>query len=134
MELAAITAWLASARPFAQGVALYAQVGPSKTYQKLFSLGENDYSRKVLERELQDLVGEAQAEVVELKLPLPTPEPPATERHPCRLVAHDAAPALADVRRQLKAVRDERSHTHPHLTAPRAGKKPGTPRPIASWS
>ncbi|UOQ99897.1 hypothetical protein MUN81_10440 [Hymenobacter sp. 5317J-9] len=128
MELAAITAWLASARPFAQGVALYAQVGTNATYQRLFALGESDYSAQVLARELRAMVGEVKEEIAALANAAPPPEPPAAALPtPAPVVPNTpvgvGSPALAQVRAQLRAVRDERSQAHAQLTARNLGKK-----------
>jgi hypothetical protein len=124
LPLSAISAWLASDRPFAQGAALYAAAGPSATYQRLFALGATDYSRQVLERELSALVQDVRAEVAAVQstppaapaliMPAPVPTPPPAGAN---------SPLLADVRRQLKAARDERSTSHAQLTAPNLGRK-----------
>lgn len=113
MKLSDITTWLESSRDFAQGAALYQALGPSATYKRLFTLGKNDYTRQVLARELGELLGAARQEVAPSSSPLPVvptavaaPIPPPVD-----------SPVLMGVRRQLKAVRDERSHLHPQLTA-----------------
>ncbi|MDO7877823.1 hypothetical protein Q5H93_24010 [Hymenobacter sp. ASUV-10] len=124
VPLSAISAWLASDRPFAQGAALYAAAGPSDTYKRLFGLAATDYSRQVLERELRALVHDVPAEVAAVG-PLPLPEPPAPAG-PAPVPGPPAgadSPLLVDVRQQLKAVRDERSTCHAQLTAPNLGKK-----------
>ncbi len=135
MKLPDIQAWLASEQDFKQGVALYAALGQNPVYQRLFTLGATDYSRRVLLRELSSLVapgrdtiavavheltalvseinkgGEVVAELVP-PIALPAASVPGVD-----------SPLLADVRQQLKAARDERSHLHPQLTAKNLGKK-----------
>lgn len=124
MNAADIRAWLASGQDFAQGVVLYDQVGTSATFKRLFDLGATAYSQGVLLRELSALVAGppasaapppasaapvpvlASAPAAEAPLPASEASPPAT------------ADLLADLATQLKAVRDERSHVHPQLTAP----------------
>ena len=112
MNAADIPAWLASGQDFAQGVALYELVGTSSTFRLLFGLGPTAYSRGVLLRELQALVlatPPVPAPVLAAPAPAALAPPPASE------VADALLAGLAD---QLKAVRDERSHLHPQLTAP----------------
>jgi hypothetical protein len=116
MKLSDITAWLASEQDFAQGAALYAALGPSATYKRLFSLGASDLSRVVLQRELAALVEVPEALASPLPAAAATPEPtpaPAPEKAPVGA----ESPLLAKVRQDLKATRDERSHLHPQLTA-----------------
>jgi len=124
MNLPDVSTWLASDRDFKQGVALYAALGTSTTYQRLFGLGATDYSRQVLARELGALVDPAPAEVAPVVVPAP---PLAVATVPVPAAASPEAPAnpqlLADLQQQLRAVRDERSHLHPQLTAPNLGKK-----------
>ena len=113
MNDADIRAWLASGQDFAQGAALYEQVGTSNTFKCLFGLGPTDYSRRVLLRELSALGAAPAPEVPVLAMPAQVAEawqasPPASEA--CDVL-------LADLATQLKAVRDERSHLHPQLTA-----------------
>lgn len=134
MKLHDITAWLASDRDFAPGVALYNAGTPSKTYQRLFALGATEYSRSVLVRELRALVDVVPAPAP-LVAPVAAPEPPAavpalaavpvaTDSLPQPPAAALApSPVLHDVYQQLKAVRDERSHLHPQLTGKNVGKK-----------
>jgi hypothetical protein len=124
MKLSEVSAWLASDRSFAAGAAIYAAVGRSKTYQRLFALGETPYSRQVLERELVALVREVKTEIDALSPPLPpaAPETLAPAPEPVVPTGGPASPALAGLRDQLKAVRDERSHLHPQLTAKNLGK------------
>ena len=99
-----VLSWLAVPADFARGVALYAQLGGSPVYQQLFALGETSYSRDVLVRQLRQLCGG-------LPTPAAVPAPRALE--------HVApVPALAGVRAELKAARDERSQLHAQLTAP----------------
>jgi hypothetical protein len=122
MKLPDITAWLASGCDFKQGVALYAALGASATYQRLFSLGATDYSRQVLVRELSALVPAVEP------APMPVPPPPAVALQGPALAPEPppAGPApqlLANLRQQLRAARDERSHLHPQLTAKNVGKK-----------
>ena len=107
MKLADIANWLASDRKFTQGAALYAALGPSATYKRLFTLGDNSYARQVLERELRELLGAGPP----VAAPVVSPPPPAAAP------PEPASPVLVGVRQQLKAVRDERSHIHPQLTA-----------------
>ncbi|MDO7875535.1 hypothetical protein Q5H93_12395 [Hymenobacter sp. ASUV-10] len=125
VPLSAISAWLASDRPFAQGAALYAAVGPSDTYKRLFGLAATDYSRQVLERELRALVHDVPAQVAAVAPPPPPAPPvavvPAAVSAPAPAGAD--SPLLVDVRQQLKAVRDERSHIHPQLTGKNVGTK-----------
>lgn len=113
MNAADIRAWLASGQEFAQGVALYALVGTSDTFKHLFGLGPTDYSRRVLLRELSALVA-APASAAPVPILVAEASPPAS-------AATDAL--LVDLTSQLKAVRDERSHLHPQLTAPGVTKK-----------
>jgi len=126
LPLSAISAWLASDRPFAQGTALYAAAGPSDTYKRLFSLAATDYSRQVLERELRTLVRDVQVEIAAVA-PLPPPAPPAPAAEAASPAptppAGSDSPLLDQVRQQLKAVRDERSHIHPQLTGKNVGTK-----------
>jgi hypothetical protein len=125
MKLSDIRAWLDSARDFTQGRALYAASGPSKAYQRLFSLGATEYSRQVLARELTGLVEVVEPAVEVLSPPLP-PETPPTPVVPAPEVPSIVAATkelLVGLSQQLRAVRDERSHLHPQLTAARAGKK-----------
>ena len=133
MNLPDVSTWLASAdRDFKQGVALYAALGTSTTYQRLFGLGATDYSCQVLLRELSALVATpvpeaAPAPVVVLAPPVVVPAPPAAAPVPVVAPAPelraDVEGLLADLRDQLRAVRDERSHIHPQLTAKNVGKK-----------
>ena len=122
MNLPDINAWLASDRDFKQGVALYAALGTSATYQRLFRLGATDYSHQVLVRELSALV------LAVAPAPAPTPSAPAAAPlgpapAPAPPTAEPAPQLLDDVTQQLKAVRDERSHLHPQLTARGTGQK-----------
>lgn len=124
MKLSDIRAWLASDRDYAQGAALYAALGTSKTYQRLFGLAATTYSRGVLARELEALVVEVQhaiaaseqvsPETAPLPVPAPAPEAPRPEQTSQLLVSLDL---------QLRQVRDERSHLHPQLTGKGVGKK-----------
>ena len=134
MKLSDITAWLASNRDFKQGAALYAALGTNKTYVRLFALGATPYSQQVLGRELQALVGEEKLEIASpspepppeppaAAVPTPAPEPPKASLAAAPVPAARAEQALADVSQQLRAVRDERSHLHPQLTAKNIGKK-----------
>ncbi|MGI4760470.1 MAG: hypothetical protein ACRYF0_07175 [Janthinobacterium lividum] len=121
MNAADIRAWLASGQDFTQGVALYDLVGTSATFKRLFALGATTYSQGVLLRELSALVAAppaSAAPVLASEVPAPAAEAPlpATEASPPASAATDAL--LADLASQLKAVRDERSHLHPQLTAP----------------
>jgi hypothetical protein len=117
MNAADIPAWLASGQDFAQGAALYEQVGASSTFKHLFGLGPTDYSRRVLLRELSALVvAPTLAPAPAALAPPPASEPPPAAEAP--LPSSEATDALlADLAKQLKAVRDERSHLHPQLTA-----------------
>lgn len=114
-------AWLAAPADFAQGAALYRQLGGSAVYQQLFALGETGYSRQVLERELQTLASRPAPEavaptpVMALSKPAPATPPPTH--------VHAAAPELVPVRAQLRGLRDERSQLHAQLTAPRLSEK-----------
>ncbi|RSK45185.1 hypothetical protein [Hymenobacter rigui] len=115
MKHAELLAWLAAPADFAQGAALYAQLGGSAVYQQLFALGETGYSRRVLVEQLQLLTGPVQE---------PAPEPVADNRQlptdnsqPGTAPAPDAG-VLTGLRAQLKAARDERSQLHAQLTAP----------------
>lgn len=120
MNLPDIDAWLASDRDWKQGVALYAALGTSATYQRLFGLGATDYSRQVLVRELNALVRTAAPEAVP-PAPAAAPLGLALALAPSLLV--DVTQLLDDLAQQLKAVRDERSHLHPTLTAKGTGQK-----------
>ncbi|MVN77737.1 hypothetical protein GO988_15495 [Hymenobacter sp. HMF4947] len=78
MKLSDIRDWLVSGQDFTEGVALYAQVGTSKTYQRLFALGATAYSQGVLQRELAQLVEVVGEEISHLDQDLrPVPVPPA---------------------------------------------------------
>ena len=149
MKLPDITAWLASGRDFAPGAALYAALGSSATYKRLFALGPNDYAHQVLVRELSALVPPAPAEVASepsaeppaAPVPAevasePPPEPDAAPdpaplgvpvaaplELPSPAPVVDAAPQLEQLAQQLKALRDQRSHLHPQLTGKNVGKK-----------
>jgi hypothetical protein len=117
MNAADIPTWLASGQDFAQGVALYDQVGTSDTFKRLFGLGPTDYSQRVLLRELSALVA-APPPVVPVLASAGLAPPPAAEAAPLVPTPPPASDALlADLAHQLKAVRDERSHVHPQLTA-----------------
>jgi hypothetical protein len=111
MKLPDIDAWLAGDRDFKQGVALYAALGTSTTYQRLFSLGATNYSREVLVRELGGLLAAVPAPAL-AGLGLASPASPGP-----------ALAALDDLHQQLRTVRDERSHLHPQLTARGTGQK-----------
>lgn len=107
MQPSDLTRWLAAPADFAQGAALYAQLGGSAVYQQLFALGETGYSRQVLAQQLRLLAGQPQLAL------------PAVTLHPAN--SPPSAPdssVLASVRTQLKAARDERSHAHAQLTTP----------------
>jgi len=123
MKLPDITAWLASERDFAQGAALYAALGASATYKRLFALPATDYASEVLARELAGLVPLVPAPETAVSLPVPAPEaavsPPVVvpTAEPAPAVSLEAAAALSALNHRLKAVRDERSHLHPQLTA-----------------
>lgn len=127
MELGAITAWLASEQPFAQGVALYAKVGTNATYLRLFALPATEYSRQALVRELGSLVHQVKESIAAVAGAVLPPEPLAPVK-PAPAPVVPSTPvgvgtaALANVRAQLRAVRDERSHLHPQLTARNLGK------------
>ncbi|MDO7853160.1 hypothetical protein [Hymenobacter convexus] len=128
MELGKITAWLASEQRYASGAALYAQMGTNPTYLRLFALPETAFSRQALVRELRTLVGQVKDEIAVLDSPARPPEPPAAaDPAPAPVVPSTpvgvGSPALAPVRDQLRAVRDERSHTHAQFTARNLGKK-----------
>jgi hypothetical protein len=112
MKLPDITAWLASERDFAQGAALYAALGPSATYKRLFALPATDYASEVLARELATLVPPVPAPEV----PVHMTAPPALEPSMAPTPTADS-PLLTHLRQELKAVRDLRSHVHPQLTA-----------------
>ena len=129
MKLPDIQAWLASAQDFKQGVALYAALGQNPVYQRLFTLGATDYSRRVLLRELSSLVEPGRDtiavvvhELAALVSEINKGDEVVAESVP-PLVPPAASQLLADVRQQLKAARDERSHVHPQLTAPNLGRK-----------
>jgi hypothetical protein len=125
MNLPDVSSWLASDRDFKQGVALYAALGASTTYQRLFSLGATDYSCSVLVRELSALVAPLPA-VVPAPVVAQAPPPavaPVSVVAPAPELRADVAGLLADLHAQLRAVRDERSHLHPQLTAKNVGKK-----------
>jgi hypothetical protein len=126
MKLPDIDAWLAGDRDFKQGVALYAALGTSTTYQRLFSLGATNYSREVLVRELGGLLAAVPAPALAGEAsPGPALEAPALAGQG---LASPASPgpalaALDDLHQQLRTVRDERSHLHPQLTARGTGQK-----------
>jgi hypothetical protein len=126
MELGNITAWLASEQPYAQGVALYKQVGTNPTYLRLFALPATAFSREALQRELKALVHEVKTEIDEVGRSMRPPEPPAAAPAPAPVVPSTplgvGTAALDQVRQQLRAARDERSHLHPQLTARNLGK------------
>lgn len=123
MNLADIRAWLASSQDFAQGRALYAQLGTSEVYKRLFALGETDASGQVLHRELSRLVQQVtpalDAAPTPPAAPVPAPEPPS----PTPPASQGESPLLTGLYQQLRAVRDERSHLHPQLTARNVGTK-----------
>lgn len=125
MNLPDVSAWLTSDRDFKQGVALYAALGTSSTYQRLFGLGANDYSHQVLVRELSALVAPVpEAAPAPVVVPVPPPAAaPVPVAAPAPELRADVAGLLADLRDQLRAVRDERSHLHAQLTAKNLGKK-----------
>jgi hypothetical protein len=126
MNLPDVSAWLASDRDFKQGVALYAALGTSTTYQRLFSLGATDYSCSVLVRELSALVAMPVPEAALAPVVGPAPPPaaaPVPVVAPAPELLADVEGQLADLHAQLRAVRDERSHIHPQLTAKNVGKK-----------
>lgn len=112
MKLPDITAWLASEREFAQGAALYAALGPSPTYKRLFALPATDYAQQVLARELAALVPPVPAPEAAVSPPVPAPTV-----DPAPAANRVEAAALSALHHRLKAVRDERSHLHPQLTA-----------------
>ena len=118
MNAANVCAWLASGQDYAQGVALYAQLGTSAAFKRLFALEPTAHSQGVLLRELRALAAE-RAPVVSQPAPAavlpPTPAPAAEAAPPA---SASAEVLLADLANQLKAVRDERSLAHPQLTAP----------------
>jgi hypothetical protein len=119
MNAADIRTWLASGQDFAQGVALYDELGTSDVFKRLFSLGASAYSQRVLLRELSALSAEPPP-VVGQPAPAPEPVPPPTPAPADKAAPPASASAealLADLASQLKAVRDERSHLHPQLTA-----------------
>ncbi len=120
MNLPDVSTWLASDRDFKQGVALYAALGTSTTYQRLFGLGATDYSQQVLVRELSALVAPPEAAPAPVVVQVPAPVPVVT---PAPELRADVEGLLADLHAQLRAVRDERSHLHPQLTAKNVGKK-----------
>lgn len=125
MNLPDVSAWLASDRDFKQGVALYAALGTSATYQRLFGLGANDYSHQVLVRELSALVAPV-PEAAPAPAAVPAPPPvaaPVPVVAPAPALLADVQGLLADLRDQLRAVRDERSHLHAQLTAANLGRK-----------
>ena len=140
MNAADIRAWLASAQDFAQGVALYAQLGTSPALKRLFALEATPHSRGVLLRELRALGAEPPPAAAPTSGPGPPPVPTPTTTPstpgPAAAPAAEPAPAvaappasaatealLAGLAGQLKAVRDERSHLHPQLTGKNVGKK-----------
>lgn len=128
MNLADIRAWLASEQDFAQGRALYALVGTNETYQRLFALGETDYGRQVLLRELGGLLSEEVPQPAAVAAPEPSAAPrvpsPAPELpSPPPGLSPGESPLLGRLYDQLRAVRDERSHLHPQLTAKNVGIK-----------
>lgn len=122
MNLPDVSTWLASDRDFKQGVALYAALGTSTTYQRLFGLGATDYSQQVLVRELGALVATPAPEAAPAPVVVqaPTSVPVVA---PAPALRADVEGLLADLHAQLRAVRDERSHLHPQLTAKNVGKK-----------
>ncbi len=134
MNAADIRAWLASSQDFAQGVALYAQLGTSAAFKRLFALEATPHSRGVLLRELRALGAEPPPPAAATPGPGPPPTPAATSAPPTLMpdpppAAEPAPPAnaatealLADLAGQLKALRDERSHLHPQLTGKNVGK------------
>ncbi|WBA42976.1 hypothetical protein [Hymenobacter canadensis] len=114
MHLSELTHWLAAPADFAQGAALYAQLGHSPVYRQLFALGETSYSRQLLERELQALASDP--------APVTIAPPPAAATLP-PTQAHTDAPELLPLRARLRGLRDERSQLHAQLTAPRLSEK-----------
>ena len=124
MELGKITAWLQSEQSYAQGAALYAQLGTNKTYLRLFALPATPYSQRVLVRELAALVGEVRQEIEALSPPTPPMAPlPASEPVvPGPAISPETKAAIRVLYDQLRVVRDERSHLHPQLTAKNLGK------------
>jgi hypothetical protein len=117
MNAADIRTWLASGQDFAQGVALYDELGTSDVFKRLFSLGASAYSQGVLLRELKALAVEPPAAVAPPQ-PEPGPPAPAPAGPAMPPMSAPAEALLAGLASQLKAVRDERSHLHPQLTAP----------------
>jgi len=122
MNLADIRAWLASSQDFTQGVALYAALGTSAAYKRLFTLDATDYSRQVLVRELSGIENQVLDVVDSVAQPAAQPEPPAAPMPAPEPHAPDS-PLLVDLRQQLRAVRDERSQQHAQLTAKGVGQK-----------
>ncbi|MBO3270758.1 hypothetical protein [Hymenobacter defluvii] len=124
-----VQAWLANYADYAAGAALYAAHGTSPVYRQLFARGETSYSRQLLVRELTALATREESVVPKsptpkivlpaLETPIsvseaqesPTPKVPASGEHARKVL------------QQLKALRDERSHLHAQLTAPRLARK-----------
>lgn len=126
MNLPDVSTWLASDRDFKQGVALYTALGTSTTYQRLFGLGATEYSCQVLVRELSALVAELVPEAAPVPVVVQAPPPapmPVLVLAPAPELLVNAQALLADLRQQLRAVRDQRSHLHPQLTARGTGQK-----------
>ena len=124
MKQAELLAWLAAPTDFAQGAALYAQLGGSVVYQQLFALGETGYSRQMLVQQLQLLAGPVE-EVPRLQVNYLQQQRQQLSDQQFRSEVLNEPPIvvpspelLTDVRAQLKAARDERSHLHAQLTAP----------------
>ncbi len=110
MDAATLAKWNGD---FAAGVALYAALGSSAVYKRLFASGETGYSRQVLERELKALQHASAP---------PAPVPAAPLAAPAAGTPLPASPELLAARKQLRQLYDERTRTHAQLTAPRLAK------------
>lgn len=98
-----ISTWLASARDYAAGVALYDNHGPSGLLKRLLAGSTTSYTREVLARELAKLVASA---------PAATNPQPITNTQPLPSPAPDVVQQLRQARRPLLG---EREYLHARL-------------------
>jgi hypothetical protein len=95
--MAAVHDWLNSDRDFTAGVALYAQLGGSALYQRMFATtGASDTNKARLLTELQKLAGAAQ---------VPVPDPPAPAKPNPVAAARPAPTKEAESRRYLELLK-----------------------------
>lgn len=124
--MSAAEQWLANPVDFAAGVALYQQLGGSSVYQQLFAQGETGYSRQLLVKQLQQLVGHSVVPAPEpAPVAPPTAQPAPMVPAPAPMVPAPAPVnevALEGLRVRKKACRDERDRLRAQLTAPRVTK------------